>query len=325
MKKNIFLVLLFIPVFLFSIQLISSAWTLDACILREPLSDPNIDEGNSFTQIVEVTTSGSGGGWSAPQIHARYCTGSGCSSMGDIPASNGLSTATSNPQGCGNPCKNSVVNFTFTINGNTADDYVIDGRCESGIGDLNTVDQAVTVNSAGNTAPKWFDNSTDGTGAGTNVEHRVRWTDDTALSGYIFSFDNGTGTLVNDSFAEIIGTNNWSNVTKFVNLTGGSTIQWIVYANDSASLWNVTDTFQYTTTSVCDFAGTVKYSNGTAIEGAEVIIVNQSDNIVYFNFTSDASGDWSQTIEIAGNYTVFAYDSNVSLGGDVKPHIECDI
>jgi hypothetical protein len=53
-------------------------------------------------------------------------------------------------------------------------------------------------------SPKWFDNSTNGTypTAGTYIEHRVRWTD-LGLSGYIFSFDNGTGTFANDSWVSM--------------------------------------------------------------------------------------------------------------------------
>ena len=102
--------------------------------------------------------------------------------------------------------------------------------------------------SAGDTFPQWFDNSTNSTDAGTLIEHRVRWTDTTALSGYIFSFDNGTGTLINDSFVEMMGLANWSNVTKFVNQTIGTTIQWRVYANDSINQLNSTDIFSYETT-----------------------------------------------------------------------------
>lgn len=100
------------------------------------------------------------------------------------------------------------------------------------------------------TAPQWFDNSTNSTTVnGTSIEHRVRWTDNTALSGYIFSFDNGDGSFINDSFALMSGTGNWSNVSKVVNSTVNSTIRWRVYANDSSNNWNVTDTFSYMTTS----------------------------------------------------------------------------
>jgi len=99
------------------------------------------------------------------------------------------------------------------------------------------------------TAPKWYDNSTNSTVAGTFIKHSVRWTDDTSLANYTFSFDNGTGTLVNDSITSMTGTANWSNVTKGVNNTVGSSIRWMVYTNDSSNNMNVTDTFTYTTTS----------------------------------------------------------------------------
>jgi len=40
------------------------------------------------------------------------------------------------------------------------------------------------------------------------------WQDTTQLSGYIFSFDNGTGTFVNDTFIEMSGAGNWSTSQK---------------------------------------------------------------------------------------------------------------
>ncbi|MBI2045536.1 right-handed parallel beta-helix repeat-containing protein, partial [Candidatus Pacearchaeota archaeon] len=100
---------------------------------------------------------------------------------------------------------------------------------------------------ATDTPPQWSSNSTNSTGRGTPVEHRVYWTDDTALSGYIFSFTNGSVAFVNDSFVSMIGITNWSNVTKVVNSTNNVTIQWKVFSNDSANQWNSTDTFNYLT------------------------------------------------------------------------------
>ena len=87
---------------------------------------------------------------------------------------------------------------------------------------------------------------------GTFIKHKVRWTDNTNLSGYIFSFDNGAGIFVNDSFVSMIGTNNWSNASKVINSTVGTTIRWKVYASDTSNNWNETDVFSYTTTSVSD-------------------------------------------------------------------------
>jgi len=42
------------------------------------------------------------------------------------------------------------------------------------------------------TPPTYSDNSTNSTLAGTDIEHRLKWQDETGLSGYIFSFCNGT-------------------------------------------------------------------------------------------------------------------------------------
>ena len=78
----------------------------------------------------------------------------------------------------------------------------------------------------------------------------MRWTDNANLSGYIFSFDNGTGSFVNDGFIEMNGTEDWSNVTKSVNSTVNSTIRWKVYANDTSDNWNETDVFSYNITVV---------------------------------------------------------------------------
>jgi len=95
------------------------------------------------------------------------------------------------------------------------------------------------------TPPLWSDNSTNSTLAGTDVLHSVLWSDDVQLSGYIFSFDNCEGLMVNETWAPFI--DGWSNVTKTVNSTIDCTVNWMVYANDTSNNWNVTDLFSYTT------------------------------------------------------------------------------
>ena len=97
------------------------------------------------------------------------------------------------------------------------------------------------------TPPQWSNNYTNSTFAGSTINHSVNWTDGTALSGFIFSFDNGNGSFLNDTWVSMIGTANQSNATKVVNSTISSTIRWIVYANDSSNNLNATNTFQYIT------------------------------------------------------------------------------
>jgi hypothetical protein len=97
------------------------------------------------------------------------------------------------------------------------------------------------------TKPQWSLNSTNSTLNGTSILHNLKWTDETALAGYIFSFDNGTGTLVNDSYVAMTGTTNWSNVSKIVNSTNNSAIRWSVCANDSSNNQNCSSIFTYRT------------------------------------------------------------------------------
>lgn len=106
-------------------------------------------------------------------------------------------------------------------------------------------------------SPTYSENSTNSTYAGQFIEHGLKWQDDTALSGYIFSFDNGTGSFVNDSFIEFTGTINWSNVTKGVNTGVGETIRWQVYANDSDNNMNSSDIYSYVTTLFADIIAPV--------------------------------------------------------------------
>jgi parallel beta-helix repeat protein len=136
-------------------------------------------------------------------------------------------------------------------------------------------------------APTYSLNSTNSTRAGTPVNHSLYWQDAGSLSGYIFSFDNCTGTLTNDTWISMTGTENWSNVTKIINSTQGCNIRWCVYANDTSNNWNGTscdNPFSYTTTaciitvcsSGCD-ATTVQGGINLANNGCEVRITDSRE------------------------------------------------
>jgi len=71
---------------------------------------------------------------------------------------------------------------------------------------------------------------------------------DIDLAGYIFSFDNGTGTFSNDSYTSMTGTSAWSNVTKTTNATVGTIIQWRIFANDTSGNMNASSTYSFLTT-----------------------------------------------------------------------------
>jgi PGF-pre-PGF domain-containing protein len=173
--------------------------------------------------------------------------------------------------------------------------------------------------------PQWSLNQTNSTTAGTNILHSVYWTDDSSLANYTFSFDNGTGSFVNDSVVSFIGATNHSNVTKYVNETIGTTIRWIVYANDSFGNTNVTSTFSYVTKAPTVFVnetgfafGTIQEAINNATAGQTVVIIDNAtyeENITIdktLNLTSNASVGLPTINSSTGN-VISITSSNVNL------------
>ena len=159
---------------------------------------------------------------------------------------------------------------------------------------------AIVLTVEGDIPPRYFQNSTNSTYNGTDVLHALKWEDGVGLDTYIFSFDNGTGTLVNDSLVDISGTNHWSNVTKGVNHTVGSTIRWQVFANDTTNNWNETEIFEYTTTTnsaptttTPTLSPTVGYKNVSHISCNNASVSDADDDSItwyyqwYINGTED--------------------------------------
>jgi parallel beta-helix repeat protein len=68
---------------------------------------------------------------------------------------------------------------------------------------------------------------------------------DKGLSGFIFSFDNGTGNFINDSWIPFNSNPDWSNITKTVGSIELTTIRWKVYANDTSGNTGSSDVFIY--------------------------------------------------------------------------------
>jgi len=147
------------------------------------------------------------------------------------------------------------------------------------------------------TYPQYSLNQTNSTEAGADTLFSLYWQDNIQLAGYIFSFDNGTGTFTNDTYTEMTGTTNWSNVTKTVNTTADTTIRWIVYANDTAGNLNTSDTYAFQTTSGDETPPTI------TIQSPE----NQSYNTqsIWFNATLNEAGSWcGYSLDAAPNVTM---------------------
>jgi len=147
------------------------------------------------------------------------------------------------------------------------------------------------------TSPQYSQNQTNSTVAAADTLFSLYWQDNIQLAGYIFSFDNGTGTLVNDTYIEMTSTGNWSNVTKTVNSTTDTTIRWIIYANDTTGNMNTSDTYTFQTESADETPPTI------TIQSPE----NHSypTTSIWFNITLDEPGDWcAYSLDAAQNITM---------------------
>jgi hypothetical protein len=117
--------------------------TVSSVALTQPASDPNINEGGTFTHGGQITKALHGG--LDYNMHWQWDQGTG--TWTDITGSGGLSTADTNPQNnLGDEAEH-----TITVTGNTAGSYEVRIRTvdnnDGGAEDLSGT-QTVTVNAA---------------------------------------------------------------------------------------------------------------------------------------------------------------------------------
>jgi len=132
-------------------------------------------------------------------------------------------------------------NFTSLSEGEyTVKAYAIDEG-----GNINNTETRTITYSSDSRPPSWNKNQTNLTTDNVrydDVWFYVNWSDDVALSHYIFSWNGTNGTWTNDTAVAMTSLINQSNITKTINLTRGNIIGWRIYANDSSNKWNYTDT-----------------------------------------------------------------------------------
>ncbi len=130
---------------------------------------------------------------------------------------------------------------------------------------------------------------------GEFVKHSGQWSDNVALSGFIFA-SNYSGAWSNDTWqAFAISNNSWSNVSKALPSSVG-TFGWKIYANDTSNNWNATP--NQTITPVDKAApqfSAVSQNTSTPSLGTYIrLSFTVSDNIALsgYNFSSNFSGTW---------------------------------
>ena len=93
-----------------------------------------------------------------------------------------------------------------------------------------------------NKPPEYSENSVDNEVSGKSTIFSLKLTDDSELSGYIFS-TNLTGSWKNDSWVQLYGTEDQTYTTKMLDLPSDSIVAWKVYSNDSNNLWSDSEVF----------------------------------------------------------------------------------
>jgi len=124
--------------------------------------------------------------------------------------------------------------YTVGTTCSTPSDYTTYAEVIGSITFNVTVDPGITIQNEARSS------SRNGTATVFNVSANV--TGGSTFSHCIFSFDNGTGALVNDTPVELSGSTSSCPVTKFVNATFGSTIryQWFFNATNGTFVSNAT-------------------------------------------------------------------------------------
>lgn len=100
----------------------------------------------------------------------------------------------------------------------------------------------ITYTEIGDSTPPSVDDiGTNTTYAGDPCLFHANWTDDTALSGYIYGTNN-TESWVNETWIPWGGSPSqaWSNITKILNSNLGIRVEWEIWANDTSDNWNST-------------------------------------------------------------------------------------
>ena len=161
--------------------------------------------------------------------------------------------------------------------------------------------------------PLWSNAGTNNNVAGQSALFYVNWNDNVGLSGYILGSDN-TGVWANDTWVQMGGLTNWSNVTKTLNSTS-SLLQWRVWANDTSNNWNDTGILSFKVLrppiSSFTFSPSTPYTSDTVTFNASAS-TDPDGTIVSYYWTF---GDGTNT---TGMVTTYAYASNGAYTATLK-------
>jgi hypothetical protein len=148
------------------------------------------------------------------------------------------------------------------------------------------------------------------------------WTDNVAVSGYIFGTNN-TGTWTNETWTALSGASAWANVTKTLNTTSGYLIQFGWWANDSSNLWNNTGIQSFTTLgwvvtlyktyfgSYAGLFGHISYNGSIVANGTSLVFYNSTTTLRVEAYPGDGA---------LGNVFELWYKNGTEIDDDVTSY-----
>jgi|GEM_PF-6570704 len=216
-------------------------------------------------------------------------------------------------------------NTTYPGQYNVTDIYTYDGEGYSYISLSN-----LSFYSLDTKPLYWQENSTNTTIAGWAVKHRVFWTDNSNLSGYIFSWSNGGNWSFSNTSSDLESSTvskSGTNSKTFLTNTQGESGEVILAAGVTSKLVKLNNSYNLsksfivarhhaaatpTTSNVVPdvHTGTVRFVNdsyikvdrysGTTYDSQATWSILQADNLKVWNFTHNwASGDTLGTVDLS--------------------------
>jgi hypothetical protein len=146
------------------------------------------------------------------------------------------------------------------------------------------------------------------------VNFSAAWSDEVNLSGFIFSI-NKSGVFVNSSFAAFNAANNVSSNISAINVSAGTTVQWMFFANDTDNGWNWTPLQSFAVSADLFPSWSNPARNQTTVSQYMMVRFNTSwsddRGLSGFIFSINQSGTWV-------NSSFAAFDPATNLSGNVS-------
>ena len=162
--------------------------------------------------------------------------------------------------------------------------------------------------------PQWSNPQKNATTVYKNdyVLFNTSWTDNKALSAYIFSTNN-TASWANQSAVAFSGTANTSNQIYQITANRNTVVGWRFYANDTSNLWNATDIQTFTvgdrapnSTLNSPADGNVSTTTSITFNCSAADDYNLTNVTLYGNFSGTWQSNGTNTVTGTSNTTTFA-------------------